>query len=330
MYFIPGSVSEAMCLCIVYMSGGLFVLLTHTLAQLCFLLSSVMSFSFFHSIPPRPWRRTSSGWNMTSRERPVWRQSRPEWYGWRRSWTEPKSPAQGSTMTTIHMVRQWAVGTQHWGIKGQETVTTRFLRSPDITGGVVNMWLSHPWHYSTHFLNIWMLSYCREAESTADAGVLWRAPTEGQTRAWCDEGAGHHNATETDNNSKTVRRCGQSIDLIWLKWLCWSFPWWDNLIHRCLKMETEAEKLKQMLRTEEMRNQPSSWKDHQGSEDEAKHLKEKTKDLEFKLREEKRRSATFELQVWKYFYFFVWQWKKHSHNQTKSVRFRSTSFRSTW
>lgn len=62
-------------------------------------------------------------------------------------------------------------------------------------------------------------------------------------------------------------------------------------------METEAEKLKQMLRTEEMRNQPSSWKDHQGSEDEAKHLKEKTKDLEFKLREEKRRSATFELQV---------------------------------
>ncbi|XP_008319984.1 centrosomal protein of 55 kDa-like isoform X2 [Cynoglossus semilaevis] len=65
----------------------------------------------------------------------------------------------------------------------------------------------------------------------------------------------------------------------------------------CLKMETEAEKLKQMLRTEEMRNQPSSWKDHQGSEDEAKHLKEKTKDLEFKLREEKRRSATFELQV---------------------------------
>ena len=26
---------------------------------------------------------------------------------------------------------QWAVGTQHWGNKGQETVTTRFLRYQD-------------------------------------------------------------------------------------------------------------------------------------------------------------------------------------------------------
>lgn len=73
--------------------------------------------------PPRPWRRTSSGWNMTSRERPMWGQFWPECHGWRSSWTKPISPAHSSTMWTIQMVSQKD--------SGQRALTTGATRATD-------------------------------------------------------------------------------------------------------------------------------------------------------------------------------------------------------
>lgn len=112
--------SVDVCLCTVYMSCWVFLLCSHPPwhSSRSVFLCYVFLILLFN--PPRPWRRTSSGWNMTSRERPMWGQFWPECYGWRSSWTKPIRPAHGSTMRTIQMVSQRDSG--QWALT---TVATR-------------------------------------------------------------------------------------------------------------------------------------------------------------------------------------------------------------
>lgn len=91
--------------------------LSESLYFISFSLSNYLLFVLILlSKPSRLWKRTSSGWNMTSRERPMWGQSWTKCYGWRSSWMKPIRPTQSSTMKSIQMVRQRD--------SGQQTLTT--------------------------------------------------------------------------------------------------------------------------------------------------------------------------------------------------------------
>ncbi|XP_051816061.1 centrosomal protein of 55 kDa-like [Acanthochromis polyacanthus] len=69
-----------------------------------------------------------------------------------------------------------------------------------------------------------------------------------------------------------------------------------KLMCRCEEKEKEVEVLKQQLQTERMSREKAQQDDY-CSEDEEQQLKDKTKDFQGKLNEERRRSANFELQA---------------------------------
>lgn len=120
---------------VLYVSCWAFVLWSHPPGEavsLSYFLYCVLLTLLFN--PPRPWRRTGSGWHTTSRERPMLGQSWPECHGWSSIWTKPIKPSHSSTMMTIQMVRhsgsgQWAHNTGASANKGQQTVTTWFTRN---------------------------------------------------------------------------------------------------------------------------------------------------------------------------------------------------------
>lgn len=94
------------------------------LAQICFcLFFYVLLIISFNAL--RPWKKTSSGWSMTSRERPMWGRFWPECYGWRSSWMKPIRPVHSSTMRTIQTVSQED--------SGQRTLTTGATRGSSLS-----------------------------------------------------------------------------------------------------------------------------------------------------------------------------------------------------
>lgn len=70
----------------------------------------------------------------------------------------------------------------------------------------------------------------------------------------------------------------------------------DQLMCRCEERQNEVEELKQQLQTEK-ESRKSAPEVHQFFEDEEQQLREETKDLQYRLDEEKQRSANFKMQV---------------------------------
>lgn len=75
----------------------------------------VNDFGFSIFIYTRLWRRTSSGWRMTSRERPTSSRSWPGWWTW--SSCSPRPSKNKARRRMLQMVGAWKgqfIGIQHW------------------------------------------------------------------------------------------------------------------------------------------------------------------------------------------------------------------------